>query len=113
MAGVYELKITPEILCQANDIPLFICEHHYYFQTKHGHKPKRLYSSVLHAQKIPFKKEKTKEDDCVSQLGVKTCTSCKKEIVVTKTTPCSKHILKISSKYYMHATASIRWVMAK
>ena len=104
MAGVYELKIAPENLCQANDIPLFVCEHHYYFKKKRGHKPKCLYSSVLHTPKTSLKtKEKTEANDFVSMLGVKTCTSCKKEIVLTKTAPCSKHILKISSKYYMCA----------
>ena len=106
MKGVYELKIAPENLCDANDIPLFVCDHHYHFQKKRGHKQKRLYSSVLHAQKmhVPFKtKDKTEADNCVSLLGVKTCTSCKKDIVVTMTTPCSQHILKISSKYYMCA----------
>jgi len=106
MQGVYELKIAPENLCAANDIPLFVCNHHYQFQKKRGHKHKRLYSSVLRAQKIhvPFKtKDKTEADDCVSLLGVKTCTSCKKDIVVTMTTPCSQHILNISSKYYMCA----------
>ena len=104
MAGVYELKIAPENLCQANDVPLFVCNHHYHLQKRRGHKPKRLYSSVLHAPKTSLKtKEKTVVDDCVSMLSVKTCTSCKKEIVLTKTTPCSKHILKISSKYYMCA----------
>ena len=64
MAGVYELKMAPEDLCQANDIPLFVCNHHYYFQKKRGHKPMRLYSSVLHAPKISLKnKEKTKAND--------------------------------------------------
>ena len=68
MAGVYELEMAPEDLCQANDIPLFACEHHHYFQKKHGHKPKRLYSSVLHAPKISLKnKEKTK----IFQLGLR------------------------------------------
>ena len=104
MAGVYELKMAPEDLCQANDIPLFVCQHHYYFQKKRGHKPKRLYSSILLPPKISLKtKEKTEANDFVSMLGVKTCTSCKKEIVLTTTTPCSKHVLKISSKYYMCA----------
>ena len=104
MAGVYELKMAPEDLCQANDIPLFVCQHHYYFQKKRGHKPKRLYSSILLPPKISLKtKEKTEANDFVSMLGVKTCTSCKKEIVLTKTTSCSKHVLKISSKYYMCA----------
>ena len=80
MAGVYELKIAPENLCQANGIPLFVCNHHYYLQKKRGHKPKRFYSSVLHAPQKSLKtKEKTEADDCVSMLGVKTCTSCKKE----------------------------------
>ena len=106
MKGAYELKIAPENLCEANDIPLFVCDHHYHFQKKRGHKQKRLYSSVLQAQKIhvPFKTMDKKEvGNCVSLLGVKTCTSCKKDIVVTMTTPCSQHILKISSKYYMCA----------
>ena len=104
MKGVYELKIAPENLCAANDMPLFICDHHYYFQNKRGHKCKPLYSSVLHAQKIPFKtKDITEADDCVSLLGVKKCSSCKKDIVVTMTTPCSQPILNISSKYYMCA----------
>ena len=57
MAGVYELEMAPEDLCQANDIPLFVCKHHYYFQKKRGHNQ----SSVLHAPKISLKnKEKTK-----------------------------------------------------
>ena len=83
---------------------IYTSQHHYYFQKKCGHKPKRLYSSVLHAPKTSLKtKEKTEANDFVSMLSVKTCTSCKKEIVLTKTTPCLKHILKVSSEYYMCA----------
>ena len=106
LAGVYELKITPDILCQANvnDLPLHICNHHYYFQRKRGHKQKQyLRSSVKCSQKIFRTSKKTETDDCFSLVGVKTCTSCKENIVVTKTTPCLKHILKVSSKYYMCA----------
>ena len=73
MAGVYELKMAPEDLCQANDIPLFVCNHHYYFKKKRGHKPKCLYSSVLHTPKTSLKtKEKTEANDFDSMLGVKT-----------------------------------------
>ena len=38
MKGVYELKIAPENLCAVNDIPLFVCNHHYHFQKKPLHK---------------------------------------------------------------------------
>ena len=53
LVGVYELKLPPDILQQENDLStsLYICNHHYYFQTKRGHKPRKLYSSVENAKK--------------------------------------------------------------
>ena len=40
VVGVYELKLPPDMLQQENDLStsLNICNHHYYFQTKRGHK---------------------------------------------------------------------------
>ena len=63
LGGVYELKMTPDILCQANDLPLYICNHHYYFQKQCGHKPKRLYQSVQYGKKNFKTSEKNEMDD--------------------------------------------------
>jgi len=104
LSGVYELKVPPDMLQQENDLnsTLYICNHHYYFQTKRGHKPRKLYSSVKYAKKNFFS-EKSKTSDSLSPLGVKTCTFCKKGIAVTSTTPCLQHIITLSSKKYMCA----------
>ena len=94
LTGVYELKLSPDMLSQANDLNVNICHHHYNLQRKRGHKPKRLHSSILYATpRIAKTDDKSENDDMFSLLGVKTCTSCKKHIVVTKTTPCPQHIL--------------------
>ncbi|KAL9964720.1 hypothetical protein ACROYT_G028400 [Oculina patagonica] len=103
LTGIYELKTAPDDLGQGNDLSFFICNHHYYFERRRGHKPKRLYSSVQNARKIFKTSEKAETNECFSQVGVKTCSLCKENIVVTKTTPCSQHILKLSTKYYMCA----------
>lgn len=99
---VYELKIPPDMLLQASDLSsLYICNHHHYFQRKRGHKLRKLYSSVENARKILLN-DKAKVND-FSSLGVKTCTSCKKQVVVTTTTPCLQHTLSVSSKHFMCA----------
>ena len=104
LSGVYELKITPDMLSQTNDLPIYICNQHYNYQQRRGHKPKKLYSSVKNAKKL-FKKSKGKleRDDSNALIGIKTCSSCQKNIVLTKATPCSKHTLTGSSKSYMRA----------
>ena len=99
LSGIYELKITPDMLSQTNDLPIYICN-----QRRRGHKPKKLYSSVKNAKKL-FKKSQDKlERDYSNALsGIKTCSSCQKNIV-TKAKPCSKHTLTVSSKSYMCAS---------
>ena len=104
LAGVYELKLPPDILQQENDLStsLYICNHHHYFQTKRGHKPRKLYSSVENAKKNILV-TKIDTSDLLCFLGVRTCIFCKKDVVVTRKTPCSQHTLTISSKPYMCA----------
>ena len=103
LAGVYELKIPPHILRQASDIcNLYICNHHYYFHQKRGHKPRRLYSSVEYAKKILLS-NKSELNDYSTSLDVKTCTLCKKNVVVTTKTPCLQHTLSLSSQNFMCA----------
>ena len=103
LAGVYELKIPPHILRQASDLcNLYICNHHYYFHQKRGHKPRRLYSSVEYAKKILLS-NKSELNDYSTSLDVKTCTLCKKNVVVTTKTPCLQHTLSLSSQNFMCA----------
>ena len=104
LAGVYELKLSPDLLSQANDHNINIWNHHYYLQKKRGHKPKRIYSSVESAQRKGYETDaKSERDDWFSLLGLKKCTSCQKNVVVAKTSPCPQHILTVSSKSYMCA----------
>ena len=103
LAGVYELKIPPHILRQASDLcNLYICNYHYYFHQKRGHKPRRLYSSVEYAKKILLS-NKSELNDYSTSLDVKTCTLCKKNVVVTTKTPCLQHTLSLSSQNFMCA----------
>ena len=104
LVGVYELKISPNLLAQSNDLNLKICNHHYHLQRKRGHKPNKLYSSVKSGKKLVCKTNpKSELLDNIPFLGVKTCSSSKNNAVVTKTKPCPLHVLTVASKSYMCA----------
>ena len=100
LTGVYELKLSPDLLRQANDPSNNICNRHYYLHTKRGHKPKRPHSRT----KDTGTPQGVDEDEIwLAGLDIKKCSSCAKRIIVTKSTPCPQHILTIESKSYMCA----------
>ena len=75
LTGVYELKQSPGFLKQSNSQEINICNHHYYLNTKRGHKPNQPHSKAKHASQTASKTDfhSNKRDDWLTRLMCKTC----------------------------------------